>query len=246
MQDARESKQAHEPRGSPITMTTPRKLINASLRLIGAQASGESLGSAEAEDSLEALNMMLDSWSTTKLLVPTLTSRPYTARGPHIPLYPRPMRVLNSRIRENGIDFPVTAITREEYQAIPEKTLRGRPVALWWDQAFPDSSIRLYPAPNKAYTLYVETWERLAKFGALDECVELPGEFFRALKYSLAVDLAPEWGTSASPKVIAVAKSSQDAVVRYLGNVAPVMTSDLAGTRSLPYGSGRFNWRTGL
>jgi hypothetical protein len=230
-------------------MATAGTIIAAALRLIGAKAPREPLTAAEAADGLEALNMLLDSWSTSNLLVPALTETRYPAATQAVALPNRPMRVLDSYLRLGNLDFPVTAITRDQYQALPLKTMSARPGALWWDQLYPASSVYLYPVPDQAYTLCLQTWERLSQLAGPSATVTLPGEFSRALKFNLAVDLAPEWGAAASAPlaaVAAVAKESKEALLRYNGMAVPTLASDMVGGLPGTFGAGHFDWRTGL
>lgn len=227
-------------------MATAGDIIYGALRLIGALESGEVMTPAEGADGLEALNMLLDSWSTSNLLVPALTETQYTVSSQAVALPNRPMRVLDSYLRLGSLDFPVTAVTREQYQAIPLKTMSARPSALWWDGLYPASNVYLYPVPDQAYTLFLQTWERLTQLADVTTPVSLPGEFARALKFNLAVDLAPEWAKPALPEVVAMAKDSKDALQKYNGMAVPTLASDLVGGLPGTFGAGHFDWRSGL
>ena len=50
-------------------MTTAGEQINGALRLIGQLAEGETPSAATSQDSLAALNQMIDSWNTERLSV---------------------------------------------------------------------------------------------------------------------------------------------------------------------------------
>ena len=50
-------------------MTTAGDQINGALRLIGQLAEGETPSAATAQDSLTALNQMIDSWSSERLSI---------------------------------------------------------------------------------------------------------------------------------------------------------------------------------
>jgi hypothetical protein len=51
--------------------TTAGDQINAALRLIGQLAEGETPSAATSQDALAAMNQMIDSWNTDRLLVYT-------------------------------------------------------------------------------------------------------------------------------------------------------------------------------
>lgn len=222
-------------------MATARKIITGTLRLLGIVASGETASASMVQDCLDSLNQMLDSWSTVGVLVPYVTQRTYTMTGQTLPLATRPMKVLDSTIRYNGLDFPVTVCTREEYINIPLKTLAARPRVIWWDELYPTSSIHIYPVPDQQYAINLQTWERLSAVTALDDDFMLPGEFMRAIRAGLAMEIAPEFGVSVPPEVAAVAKEARDAVIR-LNCKPPLLVADGV---SRPR-RGHFDWRTGL
>jgi len=227
-------------------MATAADIISGALRLIMALESGEVMTSAEGADGLEALNMLLDSWSTSSLLIPCVTQTQYPTTGQIIALPTRPMRVVDSIASLNGIDYPVAVISLEAYQAIPLKTLSARPNSMWWDQQYPSSNLYLYPVPDQIYTLKLATWERLSSIASLNTVVNLPGEYARTIKYNLAIELAPEWGVQTTPEVKAVAADSLKAIKGYNGKAVPLLSSDYVGTVSRTYGGGHFDWRTGL
>jgi hypothetical protein len=59
-------------------MTTAQDLIIGSLRFINQYSPGESLDSADADDALETLNDLLDSWSTDKISVYASNEQTFT------------------------------------------------------------------------------------------------------------------------------------------------------------------------
>ena len=58
--------------------TTAGDQINAALRLIGQLAEGETPSAATSQDALAALNQMLDSWNTDRLLVYTTQTQVFS------------------------------------------------------------------------------------------------------------------------------------------------------------------------
>ena len=59
-------------------MSTALSIIERSLRLIGVKASGEAPSASEAQDALNALNVMLDQWSNEKLLIYQVVNNLFT------------------------------------------------------------------------------------------------------------------------------------------------------------------------
>ena len=56
--------------------------------------------------------------------------------------------------------------------------------------------------------IFIKTWEPIANFTSLLSTVDLPSEYLRAIKFNGAVELAPEYNTSITGEVAAVAVES--------------------------------------
>lgn len=59
-------------------MTTALDIITKSLRAIGAYAPGESIAAADANDALDMLNDMVDTWSNATMMIPYVTEIIFT------------------------------------------------------------------------------------------------------------------------------------------------------------------------
>jgi hypothetical protein len=62
-------------------MTTALDIITRSLRTIGAYAPGESISSADANDALDMLNDMVDTWSNATMMIPYVTEIIFTIQN---------------------------------------------------------------------------------------------------------------------------------------------------------------------
>jgi hypothetical protein len=193
-------------------MATARRIISRALRLIQVLAAGETPRAAEAADSLEALNDMLASWSASNLIVPCMVKEAMTlAAGPaRVFLTTRPMRIVGAWINDGARDLPMAIISQADYLGIGDKSFQGLPASLFYDDGRPTPSIYLYPVPDRAYVLTLQRWDPLTQIGALDDEIDLPDEYREALATNLAVRLAPEFGTSVSGEVTAMASTSLD------------------------------------
>jgi hypothetical protein len=185
-------------------VATAQTLIDRALRLIGAVESGESPTAQESADGLVALNAMLGSWQTERLIVfayldsyVSLTpgDSSYTL-GPsaNIPLTPRPSKLENCFIRANGVDYPVQLVDQKRWFAIADKTAQSDvPDMGYYEPAIPTGTLLLYPVPTVAHQLHVVTWTPVPEFATLATAVALPAGYERALAYNLALDVAPEY-----------------------------------------------------
>lgn len=214
---------------------TARELINSSLRLLGVTASGENTDAAEAKDTLEALNMMLASASANKLLIPYMKTQTVILSGERTLLAERPLRLEQMTINAGGVDFPVSQVSMEEYQDIAVKSTAGRPAYFALDKVFPTSSIFVYPTPDIEYTATIRRWDALTSVSDLDDEIDLPGEYLRALKYNLAIEVAPEFGRKVSDVIAARASESLSLISTLNAPPLPAMVTDIPGTRGTAY-----------
>ena len=75
-------------------------------------------------------------------------------------------------------------------------------------------------------TLHLEVWSSLTPFQTLDSEVSLPNGYERAIKFNLAVELAPEYGTTLRPEVAQIANDSLSQI-KNTNYRTPRTTSDL-------------------
>lgn len=193
------------------------------MRLIGVLASGETPSSAEAEDGRTILNQMLDSWSAEKLMIftnvrtvltPGSLKQAYTlgtggdfsvARPPRIDS----MSVLITSSTPN-IELPIKMLTDEEWQQIPVKDVSSAvPTQVWDDGGFPLRTLSFWPTPNVSLSFVMYAWTALQQFADLTTDYTFPPGYLKALRYNLAVDLAPEFGRPVPAEVAAQAVMSK-------------------------------------
>jgi len=196
---------------------TAQELLTSSLRLIGASAQGETPPADEMQEPLSALNTMVDSWSSGSLTVPVLTTESfvlvagtsqYTIGSGATWDTVRPLEIKNAYIRSSGLDYSVKVLTRERFNSIVQKSIQGRPEFIWYDNQHPIGTVNLYFTPNGADTIFIDTWKPLLAIANLTTEITLPEGYDEALKYNLAIRLAPEYGVTVSPDVREVARKS--------------------------------------
>ena len=199
-------------------MTTAIDLIQSSMRLATVLASGETATADEATDGLKALNDILENWSLENLSVWQGNNEQYTLT-PNVATYTigpggdfnatRPVRIGMSFVRVNGADFPVTSWGLDEYNAVAVKNIGGIPERFVYLNEYPLGQIILYPVPATVSTLFLNTDRVLAFPLTLATNLSFPPGYEKALRYTLAVNLAPEYGVMPSPAVVAIATASK-------------------------------------
>lgn len=202
-------------------MATARDIIEASLRKIHVVGRGQSLPSDEANDALDTLNAMLDSWSVEGGLVYAETQETFSLTGAQSYTIGDggdfdtvlPVDIVAAFISIAGTDYPLELIDREQYAEITDKSL-GSFVAdvLYYDNNYPLATIRMHPVPASG-TLTLYSNKPLTRFSSLDTVYSMPVGYERALVYNLAVDIAPEYEKEAGMSVMRIANESKSNVL---------------------------------
>ncbi len=230
-------------------MATARDLVYSSLRLLHVTPSGETPGPDEAADAITALSDLLEQWSLERLMVyqqtnetftwpAATTSRTIGATGDFTTT--RPTKITHAFLRDaKGSDRSLDIITNEEYQGSHRKTDQGSWAScLMYNPSFPNGTLFLLPVPNQALTLGIASLTALTSV-TLDTTLSLPPGYAQALRYNLAVRLAPEYGRTIPPEIAAIAKESK-AAIEVVNQPEFRMQNDLDG-----FGGGCFDIQTG-
>lgn len=205
-------------------MTTALDLITGAAKLIGVVFKSEALSSDEANDGLVLLNEMIDTWSNDDMstIVSTIESFSLTGAASYTIgsggdfSTSRPLNILTAVVRVGSVDYPLRLITQEEYQTqIAVKSITSPiPQFLTYDDGYPLGVIKTFPLGTSGSTLFLQTEKPLGNFTLLTTAVNLPPGWKRALKYNLAVDMAPTYGVEVPASVMETAKSSAGAIRR--------------------------------
>ena len=208
-------------------MTTAAELIEGSLRLLGVLAEGEQPSVAVMQDSIMAMNQMIQSWDTERLSVfstqdqvftwPAYTmSRTIGPTGDFVGN--RPIEIDDAtyfKDSSSGLSFGIKIINQQQYDGIAFKTVTSTyPQVMWINNTFPDMEITVYPVPIKALEWHIISVETLTEVSSVATNLYFPQGYLRAFRYNLACELAPEFGVQPSPQVQRIAMSSKRNIKR--------------------------------
>lgn len=202
-------------------MDSVRDLITASLRLIEEAGSGEGITAEQAQDGFDALVTMLDSWSVDPRVLYTLSREnfalqsgvaSYTIGSGAVFDTARPLLIDSAFIRYNGIDYPLEIVEARNYALISSKSLNGLPQQIYYDADYPQGTLTLYPVPDQAYQLHLYSRKPLDAFTDIGDLLIMPPGYARALKFNLAVEIAPEYGKQPPQTVVYIAAQSRSAI----------------------------------
>ena len=195
-------------------------LIRATLRLIGAISSSETPAADESTDALEALNLMLGSWGASRFLSASTGKVTHSCNGSTSYTIgvsgdintTRPTAIYNAFWSIGGLDYPLSILDYSDYENIGIKTIGGIPEYIVLKPDNPLSTIFLFPVPANG-TLTLDNIRPATDLTLADD-LPYPPEWIRALKFNLAIEIAPEFGFTVSPELAVLAKESKEVVMR--------------------------------
>lgn len=196
--------------------------IYAALRLLGVLAEGETPSDDTAQDALNALNQMIDSWSIERLSVfntidqvftwPASTiSRTLGPSGNFVGV--RPVLLDDAsyfRDTSTGVSYGIKFLNQQQYDAIAVKTVTATyPQVMWVNMDMPDVTMKVYPVPLRDLEFHFVSAKELTQPATLATNLAFPPGYLRAFKYNLACELAPEFGVEPSATVQRIAMTSK-------------------------------------
>jgi hypothetical protein len=203
-------------------MTTAGEQINGALRLIGQLAEGETPSAATSQDSLAALNQMIDSWNTERLSVfstqdqvfswpPNVLSRTLGPSGDFVGN--RPILIDDATYFKDpasGISYGIKIINQQQYDGIAVKTVTSTyPQVIWINMDYPNIDMYVYPKPTKVLEWHFISVTELTQPATLTTTLSFPPGYLRAFRYNLACEIAAEFGVEPSPQVKRIAMSAK-------------------------------------
>jgi len=214
--------------------------INRALRLLGVLAEGETTSASVSQDSLMAMNQMIDSWNTERLSVFSTQDQIFTWPASTLSrtLGPtgnfvgnRPVLLDDAtyfRDAATNVSYGIKIINQQQYNGIAVKTVTSTyPQVMWVNMTYPDIEMYVYPVPLRPLEWHFVSVEELTQPAVLATTLSFPPGYLRAFKYNLACEIAAEFGVEPSPQVQRIAMTSKRNLKR-INNPDDVM--------AMPYG----------
>ena len=188
------------------------EIIKASARAIGVLGIGESLPASELEDGREALNMLVKQlmgpptflmrgfkpWQRelAELTLQAKIQYEIKTTGGDLDITP-PISILSARLKDSDDNETLLDVmNRDQYDAIGNKTDENTPTAFYYERRLDTGYFYLdcVPSDLTEYTIDITWLDQLSAFTDVSSSMDFSQEWFRVLKFALAVDLAPEYG----------------------------------------------------
>jgi hypothetical protein len=217
---------------------TAGEQINRALRLLGVLAEGETPSASVSQDSMMALNQMIESWNTERLSVfctqdqvftwPSgLISRTLGPTGDFVGNRPVLLDDSTYYVGNNGVSYGIKFINQDQYNGIAVKTVTSTfPQVIFVNETYPNVEMYVYPRPTQDLVWHFISVQELSQPATLATSLLFPPGYLRAFVYNLAMELAPEFGVEPSPQVKRIAMTAKRNLKR-INNPDDVM--------SLPY-----------
>lgn len=192
----------------PITVST---LTLRALKLIGVKAEGENLSDEEAYEALLTLNEIRDKWNNEQLMIISYKKielplesgkKTYTiGQGGDIDIY-RPISGIKECYHEvDNVSRMVDIYQSDQYARVTLKNSDGYYVeGIYYDPQYPMAEITIFPISNYG-KLKMKIERSFDNFTNINEIIDFPPAYQRALMYTLAVDLSSYYGVAISPEL---------------------------------------------
>lgn len=206
---------------------TGATIIKAALRRVRAYDPEDetTISAVQYANALETMNFLLAHWQALGLPIWCIkqASKALTASdgqysvgsGGDININ-QPHRIIQAWLRDASnatypVDIPLNIKSQQEYFHLSSKSQEGRPVDLYYDRAYDGASnqgatavsqLYLWPEPDTTTatncTLYFLYQRPLLDFNATTDNLDMPQEWYEAVRLNLAYKIAPEYGMQAS------------------------------------------------
>ena len=209
-------------------MSNSRSIIKASLRSIGKIGRGMAMTAEQEQDGLELLNQLIASWKGEGLTLPFRTTETFSYSG--LGLSPatsytigsggdfdtvRPVQIVDAFHRDTSdSDYAMREMTLQEFNDISYKPVGTYPDRYYYESEYPLGKIHFDYQPSVNLTLHLVTLKEITAFADLTTTIALPAEYDRALRTNLAVELAPDYGTTVSQELMYSATESKANIKR--------------------------------
>ena len=221
-------------------MATVNSITKRAMRLLQVLEAGEAPTGEEAEDALNILNNIIDSWANEALMlfartqhqisfVPGQTRYTIGASGDFNVTRPVTNGIMNAFTRDSdGTDWPISEIDNDQYQQIILKnTVTTYPLWFYYRATFPLGEIDVFPSPGANLTFFINVKSQFTAFAGVSTSVDLPPGYVRCLEYALAEELGPEYLKSTTVANFQQIKSKVIEAKEYIKNTNDVNIPEL-------------------
>ena len=193
---------------------TAQTLIKAALRAINVIASGETPTADEMADGREALKFMLRSWSSENIMVSAISSDTLAMTGASSYTIGSggdcdttwPSEIKGAVV---DTDYNLRIIGEAKYRSLARDS-NTIPTYLYYNPVYPLGV--LYPYGTGGASMVIDSLKALTDPATLTTSVAFQTSYDAAIKWNLALELAPEYGKEPSPLILKLAHDTKKTI----------------------------------
>jgi hypothetical protein len=213
------------------------------LRVVGATRE------ASADDmaiGLRRLNRMIDGWNAEPMALYASGIATYTitpALQPHTigptaatwTVTQRPSSIRDANLIIDGLRYPIWIRQADWWMnwIVQPQFTSSIPTDLYYNPAWPNGQVYLWPVPTTAYSIELLTDSVLGMW-ALADTLSMPPGYQEAITLTLAEKLASAYGIGVSPDLKAGARAARAVIFEANVPTPPIQTADVGLNR--PWG----------
>jgi hypothetical protein len=201
---------------------TVQNIVDEALRLIKVLRANASFttGSAEYQTCVDALNQVVDAFNADGTSIYQIVRESLSLTGAATytigtgatfnTVRPEKIRAASIFVSNNA-QQKVEIVSAEKFTALADRVRTGLFAdMLFYDAAYPNGNISLWPIPLTGATLDLLSLKPVALFVAITDTVAFPPGYLEALKYALAVAIEPEFPDAVmNPAIVARAAATR-------------------------------------
>lgn len=181
-------------------MPTVLNVLTRSMKALKTIGASETPSAADATDSMEVFNAMLDSWNGEGLTsyqtleqshTLVVGTSQYTIGSGGTINTTRPIDIVQAYIQDSSnLRYLMRIIPRDKWNQIGQLTITSQiPNTLFYDPQFPLGVINVFPQPLQAWTLYFDSLLQQVTYSSTAQSISMPPGYERAYVLNLAVEL---------------------------------------------------------
>lgn len=110
-----------------------------------------------------------------------------------------PTEIIYASLRDSDdVDTPLERITRREYEAISDKTSSGTPIKYHYEKRLNSGYFYVWQPPDSttaaSYTIRIVYRQPIEIITSGSQTLDIEDFWLRAIKFNVAIDVAPEYG----------------------------------------------------
>lgn len=228
-------------------------ILKDAMGLIGVIEIDETPSASDMSLALRVCNMMLDRWSSQRLMLRSETEITFTLTGGKAEYTigpvgcdittPRILSVQSGYVTDAQTDHPIEIITRTLYDTMEDKNVStSRPIYVAFEagaaqQAVPKGTLFFYYTPDKNYPVLLQCDTYLNEFVNFTDTVTFEPAYYECIVYNLAVRLFRFYNTAKMqipPDIVMIANNS-------LSNIKTLNNSPIIAAIEVPGKMTRYN-----